>query len=118
MRARLWITFFAPLRVLCNRHNLEEHGLSDMSAAMDTVEEAMLLLMENPALLRDPAFRVFTLQRWPCLADFYRNRSEKLKNGRLLADIERERIFDGEDACEELIDDIVVCHARGVLKAL
>jgi hypothetical protein len=52
------------------------------------------------------------------LADFYRNRSEKLKNGRLLADIERERIFDGEDACEELIDDLVDCYARGVLKAL
>ena len=52
-------------------HNLEEHGLHDMGAAMDTVEGVVLLLMENPALLRDPDFRVFTLQRWPYLTDFY-----------------------------------------------
>jgi hypothetical protein len=117
-RARLWIKFFAPLRVLCNCHDLEDHNLRDMGDAMDNIEEAMLQLLENSSLLRDPAFRVFTLNRWPCLNEFYQSRIEKKKRDVFLADIEIERIFQCGDECEHLIDQLVVCNARGILKAL
>ena len=117
-RARLWIKVVAPLRVLCNCHDLEDHNLRDMGDAMDNIEEAMLQLLENPSLLRDPAFRVFTLNRWPCLNEFYQSRIEKNKRDVFLADIEIERIFQCGDECEHLIDQLVVCNARGILKAL
>jgi hypothetical protein len=89
-----------------------------MGDAMDNIEEAMLQLLENPSLLRDPAFRVFTLNRWPCLNEFYQSRIEKKKGDAFLADIEIERIFECADECEHLIDQLVVCNARGILKAL
>ena len=85
---------------------------------MDNVEEAMLQLQDNPGLLRDPAFRIFTPQRWSCLNPYYQNKLEKAKKGKLLSEIERERIFEVGEECEDLIDQIVICHAKGILDAL
>jgi hypothetical protein len=89
-----------------------------MGDAMENIEEAMLQLLENLSLLRDPAFRVFTLNKWPCLNEFYQSRIEKKKHDVFLADIEIERIFECADEFEHLIDQLVVCNARGILKAL
>ena len=36
----------------------------------------------------------------------------------MLSEIERERIFEVGEECEDLIDQIVICHAKGILDAL
>jgi hypothetical protein len=89
-----------------------------MGAAMDNAEEAMLQLIDDPGLLRDPSFTIFTLQRWPCLEEHYRNRSEKIKGSKRVADLEFERLYQCDDNVEALVDKIVVCSATGILKAL
>ena len=41
-RDRLWIIFFAPLRVLYNCHDIEDHKLRDMGDVMDNIQEVMV----------------------------------------------------------------------------
>ena len=118
LRARLWRTFFAPLRVLCNCHDLVDHNICDMGAVMDRVEVTMIALIDNSCLLRDPGFCPFSLIDWPCLVDYYRSRTEKQKGDKLLNDLEIERLYECEDKVENMVDQLVVVHARGILKAL
>jgi len=122
-RARFWIKLFAPLRVLCNCHDLKDHNLHDMGRAMDMVEEAMLELVDDPSLLRNPEFCIFTLEDWPCLEGFYQSKKEKVKQEFLVADLEKERLYGHDDAgkgevVEEMVLGLVECMARGVLKGL
>ena len=122
-RARFWIKLFAPLRVLCNCHDLEDHNLHDMGRAMDMVEEAMLDLADDPSLLRNPDYCIFTLEDWPCLEGYYQSKREKVKQEFLVADLEKERLYGHADAglgeeVEALALGLVECMARGVLKGL
>jgi hypothetical protein len=116
-RARFWIKVFAPLRVLCNCHDLEGHGVHDMGAVLDTLEEAMHQLIEDPSLLRDPNFTVFTLQSWPCLKDYFFARLDKVKLEMRVVDLEKERLYGCRkggcgDEVEALVDKLVVCIAK------
>jgi hypothetical protein len=117
-RARFWIKLFAPLRVLCNCHDLEDHNLHDMGAAMDQVEEAMNALVQDPALLRDPDFVVFTLQSWPCLKGFYESKKEKVKKESRVADLEKAHLYGCSEDVEDMVDALVVRMATGVLNGL
>ena len=117
-RSRFWVTLFAPLRVLCNSHDLEDHSVHDMGHVMDDVEEAMIELCTNPALMRDPSYRVFNLHRWPCLLHYYDSRSTRTKGGQTITAIDNNRLYDRNDEVEEIVDELTVCCAEGVLKGL
>ena len=117
-RARFWVTFFAPLRVLCNSHGAKDHDLHDMGLAMDDVEEAMVELRCNPALMRDPSYRVFTCLKWPCLIDYYASRITKTKGGHTLVELDKQRLYNRDDEVEDMVDELTVCLAEGVLDGL
>ena len=117
-RARFWIKLFAPLRVLCNCHDLEDHNVKDMGAIWDTVEDVMHQLVDDPSLLRDPHFTVFTLLNWPCLKDYYTAKGDKVKLENRVADLEKDRLYGCNDDIEDDVEELVAGMARGVINAL
>jgi len=117
-RARFWRTVFAPLRVLTNCHDLEGHGVFEMGAVMDTLEEQMVLLLEDPGRLRGQRYVVFSQAEFPCLKPYYDSRQVKMKLDKRVIDLEIERLYDCGDAVEDLIDAFVVCMTRGMLDSI
>jgi hypothetical protein len=111
-RARLWCKLYYPFRNLCQA-KLESFYIFDMGLVADALYECAHSVLANPREASRDGFNPFPYSKFPALRVF------DMKNQRPMYKIEREAVsvFDVK-VDQELVDEVMVLHFQGVLKAL
>ena len=111
-RARLWCKLYYPFRNLCQA-KLENFYIYDMGLVADALYECAHSVLANPREASRDGFNPFPYSKFPALRAF------DMKNQRPMYKIEREAasVYNVE-VDQELVDEVMVLHFKGVLKAL
>jgi hypothetical protein len=124
VRAMLWRSLFAPLRVLCNVHDLVGHGIHHAGRVMDVVERFCKELQDDPSKLMSIDAMAFSFDEFSCLKPYFDSLEKKLKSSVggvnfSLRALEKREIYEAYTEEEsDLIKELIVVSVGGILKSL
>ena len=123
-RARLYLKVYYPFRNLCQgkvENPIFDVHIHDMGKVVDKLYEKCEALVEDPTLLDDPNFVIFNYHDFPFLREFDRtHRKPEAWHERVREAVYRSSEGEDDDSVvlRDLINEVTILHARGIMKAL